>query len=1127
MYEKFDALVHAEQLRRVFKFLLMMKFSLVFLLFSFQVHALTFAQKVNIKVNNASIKEVFYQLTEQTGRNFIADAHLVKQLKPINLHLKNTSLSDVLMKCFGGQSIDILIKEEYNTVVIRERKQTESPLAVQDVTISGKITNEQNEPLQGVSVKVKGQQFATISDEKGNYQIHVPDRNVRLTFTYIGYQGQEKALTSSNTLHVVLLPEIAELDEIVVVGYGQQKKANLTGSVTTVESQELTKRPAPNTSLLLQGKVPGMQVIQNTAQPGKEGASIQVHGVGTFSAAGNDPLVIIDGVQGSLASLNPNMIENITILKDAASAAIYGVQGANGVILVTTKNGTKGRLNIEYAYNYGIQKPAGVPDLIWNSVEFMELSNEGINRTGQNTSKLYSQDQIDAYRNGAGSPQFPNTNWVDLMFNNASMHQHFLSVNGGEGKTTYNFGLGYLDQDGILLQTGYKKYNASLNFKTQMSKVVTFGTNINIMHGDRRDPVDNAENLVLSIYAQHPLWSPYLPDGSGRVTSKAYDFETTNQNAYAVMQTSKDQNKEYGASAISYLNFHIAKGLTGEIRGAARFNTDRQTAQRVPIPTFLFQPNADGVYGQQQNYLGTYITLRKTQQQFVHYTLYSTLTYDETFNHVHHITALAGYNQENHNYEQQAGFRRDFPSPDLPALDAGGIEAQTANGYGYEWALQSFFGRFNYAYDNRYLLEASLRYDGSSKFRKTKRWGLFPSVSAGWRISQEAFLTDQNWLSDLKLRASWGKLGNQNIDNYPYQNLLDYGTYVYDNVTTGIVYQHLVDTNISWETTEATGVGLDFGFFDQKLTGTFDYFRKVTRNILREAQVPDFVGLDAPTVNSGEMKNTGFELSLNYRNKIGDVHYTIGGNYYTYNNVVTKFGPDEIQGNKIRREGLPWNSWYMLDWIGVFQNQEQIDAAPKHQNNPIPGDLIFADHSGVDGTPDGRIDPFDRIVIDGQHPSFNYGFNLGAEYKGFDVSLFFQGVAGRKIYTTDWGYGAFRQWSPPPTFWRDRWTPDHPTNELPGMYVDQYTPITTASSFWLQDASYLRLKNLMIGYNFPNSITHKLKLQGLRIYFSGDNLFTISDFIGDPERVIEDNTSGRFAIYPQANVYSFGIKATF
>lgn len=991
--------------------------------------------------------------------------------------------------------------------------------------IKGTVSDAQG-PMPGVSVKIKGASASVITDTKGNYAIEA-NGNAVLIFSFVGYSTQYVTVKKETNVNVVMQPETRSLQEVVVVGYGTQKKVNLTGSVSTVDSEELIKRPAANVSLLLQGKVPGLQVIQNSAQPGMEDPSIQIHGIGTFSAAGNDPLVIIDGVQGSLNSINPNMIETISVLKDAASSAIYGVQAANGVILVTTKSGEKGRLNIDYSYNYGIQNPSGVPDLIWNSAEFMKLSNEGITRTGQNVGKLYSQDKIDAYLNGVGTPEFPNTNWADLMFKNAGMQQHYLSVNGGEGKTTYNFGLGYLDQSGILIKTGYKKYNASLNFKTQMSKVVSFGTNLSFMKGDRADPVTGSENLVLSIYAQHPLWSPYLPDGSGRVSSKAYDFETTNQNAYAVMQTSEDLNKEYGMSAVSFINFNIAKGLVGEIRGAARYNTNRLTAHRVPIPTFLFQPDTQGAYSPQQNYLGAYVNLRKTDEAFTHYTLFSTLTYDNTFNDVHHLTALAGYNQENRNYEQLTAYRQDFPSPDLPALNAGGTDAQTAGGYPYQWSLQSVFGRVNYAYNNRYLFEASLRYDGSSKFKKGKRWGLFPSLSAGWRVSQEDFLADVQWLEELKIRGSWGQLGNQNINNYPYQNLLDYGTYVYSNVTTGLVFQNLVDQNISWETTTAAGVGVDFAIFKRKLSGTFDYFNKVTKNILRESQLPAFVGMGAPTINSGEMKNTGYEFTLSHQNKIGNINYGIGLNYYTYKNEVTRFGAEDIQSNKIRREGLPWNSWYMLDWVGVFQNQAQIDAAPKHENNPVPGDLIFADHSGPDGVPDGKIDPYDRIVFSGQHPKFNYGFNFNIGYKGVDLSAFFQGVQGIKVFTNDWGYGAFRQWSPPPTFWRNRWTPDNPTNKLPGMYVDNYSPITKASSFWLQDASYLRLKNLVLGYNFPDVFAKKLKVQTLRIYFSGDNLLTFTDFIGDPERVIQNNTSGRFAIYPQAKIYSFGIKTTF
>ena len=1001
-------------------------------------------------------------------------------------------------------------------------------LLAQDFTVSGSVVGQDGTALQGVSVKVGGTQKGTLTNQDGQFTISVPDKNAVLSFNFVGYNSHEEKLEGRLSVDVVLQPLEVDLDQVIVIGYGKLKKENLTGAVSTLSAKELIKRPTVNTTLLLQGKVPGLQIIQNSAQPGKEDPSIQIHGVGTFSAAGNNPLVLVDGVPGSLSNLNPNMIENVSVLKDAASAAIYGVQGANGVILVTTKMGAKGRMNIDYSFNYGLQKASGVPDLIWNSAEFMELSNEGINRTGQNSSKLYTQEQIDAYKNGNGSAAYPNTDWTKLMFRGGPLRQHYLSINGGEGKSTYNFGLGYVDQDGVLIETGYKKYNASFNFRSEMSKVFTFGTNINFLQGDRRDPFSNSENLILSIYAQHPLWSPYLPDGSGRVVSKAYDFESTNQNAYAVMKTSKDLNKAYAVTDVTYLDINITPELQGEIRAGVNYNTDRQTRDNIPLPTFLFQPNANGVYNPQQNYLGSYITVTKTQQEDIHYTLYGTLTYNHTFKEKHHFKALAGYNQENFRYEQQAGFRRDFPSSDLIDLNAGGTEAQTSNGYSYEWALQSTFGRVNYNFDDRYLLEASFRYDGSSKFRSGKRWGSFPSISAGWRLSQENFMKNIAWISDIKLRGSWGRLGNQNIGNYPYQNLLDYGSYILDNqVVTGVVSKSLADANITWETTSAAGIGLDFSLFSNRLSGTFDYFNKTTSNILRVAQVPEFVGMGAPTINSGEMSNKGYEFSLNFKDRIGELEYAVGGNFYTYQNTVTKLGAEEIQSNKLRREGLPWNSWYMLHAIGVFQNADQIANAPVQQNKPVPGDLIFEDISGPDGVPDNKVDSYDRMVVKGQYPKFNYGFNFNLSYKGFDLSAFFQGVYGVKVYTADWGYGAFRQWSPPPTFWRDRWTPENPTNNLPGMYVDNYLPITTPSTFWLQDASYLRLKNLVIGYTVDPKLIKRIGLQQLRVYFSGDNLITWTDFVGDPERVIVNNTSGRFAIYPQAKLFTFGIKTTF
>ncbi|MCF3111828.1 TonB-dependent receptor [Niabella sp. CC-SYL272] len=1107
----------------IIKYLLIMKLVVfIALLTSTQAIAIdTFSQeRISLKQSNIAITSVLKGIEERYDYRFVYSDSVALSKQRIDVYAKNAAIDEVMQQLLETTGFSYKRMNKGLIVIIGNEPEQAA------VPVKATVVDDAGAPVPGANIVEKGTTNGAVTKEDGSFLINVKDEQAVLVISVVGFVAREIPV-SQLTATIVLERAERKLEEVIVVGYGTQKKVNLTGAVSTISGQELVKRPAANPSLLLQGKVPGLQVVQNSAQPGLENPSIQIHGVGTFSSAGNNPLVLIDGIPGSLTNVNPNAIENISVLKDAASAAIYGVQAANGVILVTTKTGTRGRLNVDYSYNWGLQKPSGVPQLIWNSVEFMELSNEGINRTGQNLGKLYTQAQIDAYRNGNGSAQYPNTDWTKLMFRNAPIQQHYLSVNGGEGKTTYNFGLGYLDQDGILIKTGYKRYNAQFNFRTQMSKVIGFGSNISFMQGNRMDPFSNTENLVLSIYAQHPLWSPYLPDGSGRVTSKAYDFETTNQNAYAVMQTSKDYNKAYSVMANSYVDVNIAKGLKAQVKGGVTYNTDRQTRQNIPLPTFLFQPDVNGVYAPQQNYLGTYITLTKTQQEDVHYTFYSTLTYDRVFNDVHHFTALGGYNQENFSYEQLAGFRRDFPSENLPALNAGGTDAQTTNGYGYEWALKSFFGRLNYAFDSRYLFEVSLREDGSSRFREGRRWGAFPSMSAGWRVSQENFMKGIAWLSNLKIRGSWGRLGNQNIGNYPYQNLLDNGIYIYDKVATGVLNANLADSNITWETTTAAGIGVDFALFHNKLSGTFDYFSKQTKNILRIAQVPAFVGMGAPTINSGAMENKGFEFSLDYKDRFGEVDFFAGANYYTYKNRVTKLGAEEIQSNKLRREGLPWNSWYMWKWIGVFQNQEQINAAPKQQYAPKPGDLIFADLSGPDGAPDGKVDAYDRVVIPGQYPKFNYGFNLGAAYKGFDLTVFFQGVAGIKVYTDQWGYGAFRQWSPPPTFWRDRWTPDNPTNKLPGMYVDQYMPITAASSFWLQDASYLRLKNLVLGYNFNSRLLQRMKMQQLRVYFSGDNLLTFSDFEGDPERVITDNTSGRFAIYPQASVYTFGVKVTF
>ena len=442
-------------------------------------------------------------------------------------------------------------------------------------------------------------------------------------------------------------------------------------------------------------------------------------------------------------------------------------------------------------------------------------------------------------------------------------------------------------------------------------------------------------------------------------------------------------------------------------------------------------------------------------------------------------------------------------------------------------------------YDNKYLFEASFRYDGSSRFSKGNKWGLFPSFSAGWRIGEENFVKNIGWIDELKLRASWGQLGNQEIGNYPFQEIMSVGlNYPFGNsAQSGAYLSRLSNSEITWETTIITDIGLDFSLFKDKLYGTFDYFNKATSDILRSAQVPVFVGLSAPTINEGAMKNEGFEFLIGHKNNIGDFMYDVSFNLGSYKNTLTKFGQRQDGGTFINEEGLPWNSHYAWKWIGIFQSQAEIDAAPVHMYNPKPGDFRYEDISGPNGVPDNKIDQSDRVVIPGAYPKFDFGGNISVQWKNFDLAAFFQGSQGRKYSVIFWGFEPFFQEGKPPTFWRNRWTPEKPSKTLPRIYIPgEHPAITNFSSWWLQDASYTRLKNLQVGYNVPKNLCGKIGLQSIRVYYSGDNLFTITQYYkhitgskqagGDPER--SSGTGNQwFANYPQVRIHSFGARLVF
>lgn len=1021
-------------------------------------------------------------------------------------------------------------------------------LMAQSIKVSGAVLDEKSEIVIGAAVVVKGTTTGTAADMDGNFSLDVPNENSILVITYLGYEKQEIRVGSRRVFNIVLKEDQKLLDEVIVVGYGVQKRVNLTGAVGAVNSDELTSRVAPNIGSLLQGRIPGLQIVQNTGQPGAENNSIRIRGMGTFSSAGNNPLVLIDGVAGDMTKINPNNIESVSVLKDAASAAIYGSRAANGVILITTKNGTEGRLNIDFNYNFAIQSPTAKQKRITNSVEYMEMINKAVNHTGLQPTWQYSDEEIEAYRQGAmtNPAQYPSNDWVDDVTRNAPMHQYYLSVNGGKNGTIYNFGIGVLDQKGVMIETGYKKYDVQFNFKTNLGGRVTFGTNMNFSTGDRYEPAvtsgstpeaildfNATEDQMLCAYAMSPLIAPYLPDGSGRF-SASLQGKGGNKNPVAIAKGgSKKKYKDYDALLSAYMNVEIIEGLNAEIKGSVRHVNRTDKALTEPTYGYTFLPNSSGEYLLQSTWNSTERQLTVRDIKETQYTLFGTLNYTKSFNKEHNLTVLFGYSQETLRNENLIGYRVGTLVGDMWELDTAPTAGMKNVGNAYEWGLQSLFGRVNYDYMSKYLIEANFRYDGSSRFKKGNRWGFFPSVSAGWRVSEENFMKDIIWMSNLKVRGSWGQLGNQNIGNYPYQDLLS-STYsgtsnpiIYNFGGTpmqGIYKQALNVPDIKWETTTITDIGLDFGFFGSKLFGSIDWYNKKTTDILRSLQVPSFIGLSAPTVNDGEMQNRGWEFVLGHQNSISGFRYSISANIETYKNKLLKYGAREINSGSglIKEEGLPWNSYYMYVFDGIYQNQSEIDNGPTPLpgTNPKPGDMKYKDI-----TKEGKVTTDDRIVVNGAFPDFNYGFNINMEYKNFDLSMFFQGVQGGKVYLKEWGIAPFRQAAAPAEFWRGAWNGEGSTNSIPHIFNENYAANTQVSTWWLQDSSYLRLKNLQLGYTLPENLVSKLKVQNLRVYFSGDNLWTHTNmFQGiDPERTA---ANARAVIYPQTKMYSFGVKIT-
>ena len=969
--------------------------------------------------------------------------------------------------------------------------------------VEGTIRNEAMEAMGGVTIRLKGAANTTTSDENGGFAIQVNSNSDVLVFSFVGMVTQEVTVGSERSLDIILKPESQSLGEVVVVGYGTQKRANLTGSVSVIETDDLATRPFASTSSALQGVAPGVTVTSSSGAPGSQG-TIRVRGIGTLN--NSNPLVLIDGVEGDMNTIDPNLIESINVLKDAASSAIYGSRAANGVILVTTKRATAG-MKVAYHNYVGFQDPTDLPDRV-GAIDHMEMIN--LAHVNSGASPLFAQSHIDEYRaNMASDPdRYPNTDWQrEVLRGSGVMHSHNLSINSGGEKFRSLISAGFLDQKGLVETSGYKRYTFRSNNDATLSSKVSIQADVQFTKTNTVEPGPGLSSVFLQMN-RIPAIQP------GRYSNGIYGEGWNGENPIAFSGPDGGSliDEELNLLGRFVLNYKPTEWLTAELLAQPRYEELYTNNFNKSIQTF--QMDGSPLFTRPER---TTLANRSIRSLYGNY--YAYLTANKIFNQ-HDLKLLLGSSVETFRTDNFRAYREGFTFPQYRVLDAGLQDNQEATGTAAEWALQSFFGRFNYDFEGRYLVEVNGRYDGSSRFADGYKFGFFPSVSAGWRISSEPFMPQIDALENLMLRASWGRLGNQNIGNYPFASTLNLGSYSLGGQIVPIAALNEMNNEmISWETAEMTNIGIDMMLF-KRLTLTFDWYDKITTDILLELDIPTSIGLDAPYQNAGKVRNRGWDASINYRGDWGDFKYGATFNISDVKNTVLDLRGVSQSGLLVSREGHPINSLFALKADGYFQSADEIAQHASQIGVLAPGDIRYINQNPE---VDNVINADDYVIVGNTIPRFNYGLNMNAEYRNFTLNAFLQGVGkadgylyGRAIQPFFSGASAYEQH-------KDYWTPENTNASFPRLTWGDSGNNYQHSSFWMKDASYLRLKNIQLGYNLPKSLFNG-KFEQARIYINGQNLFSIDNFWDgyDVEMPVGTGTA-----YPMVKIYSIGLDLRF
>ena len=1083
--------------------------------------------KLSLNLKSVPVQDVIKQIEDLTEFNFIYLDEVFRKDQTITLQTDQAPIDSVMQQLAEQASVQYRIFDRQ--IVILTNTTNESPSILKSETnaeqkkqLSGTVKDSKGLPLPGVSVVVKGTTIGIITDVDGNFRLSVPAESKIIVFSFIGMKSQEIAIAGNTSFSILLKEEVVSVEEVVAVGYGTQKKANLTGSVSTVGSHELTVVPVASTTNTLAGRLTGLISKQESGAPGKDNATLSIRGFG-------NPLVIVDGIAQDFNNIDPNEIESISVLKDAA-AAIYGARSGNGVILVTTKRGTSGKPTIKLNSSYTLQGITLYPKPL-NSGQYAEIMREGqINNGVQPGSTRFSEEDIAKYYAG-NDPNYPNTDWWSAIMNNwAPQQQHNLSMTGGNDKIRYYGFLGYLNQQGMYKSgdNKYNRYNIRSNIDANITKNLSVALDLSTIMESILNPSRSDKSIWMDFYDAQPIYLPELPDKSKIPwAGSAYSpIANTTRSIGGYRDDFKETIK--GSLSMEY-KIPMVKGLSFKalVNYLQYSTTNKNWIKKVDVYKYDGQSDTYTLAGSTGN-----TTLDQKFAKSYNITTQVSLNYNRVFATNHEVSGLLLYETINGYSSNFSAHRENYLFNSIDYLFAGGTVGQKSDGSATESGRASLIGRLNYAYKSKYLLEATMRYDASSVFPKDSRWGFFPSVSAGWRISEEGFIKNNvSWINNLKLRSGFSNTGYDATGNFQYMSGYAYsGTYIVGGEgKRGIISTGLANPGITWENMTTYNLGLDLSVLKGKIYTEADIFYRKRDGMLatRLMSLPSTFGATLPAENINSQDSRGFEIKIGHRGSIGKVNYDVSGNMswarakWIHYEESTYTDSDQIRINKLSGNWTNRRFGYKSD--GLFTSQEEINNLGFDQDGSGNTTLYPGDVKYIDLNKDGKLDWRDVTLIGRtDDPELMFGINVNIQYKGFDFGMLWQGAANRNFYINNCTIASQR--NPPEVMFKERWTPENNNRNaiIPRVTYGNNSNNTQNSDYWLRDASYIRLKSLNLGYTFPKKILSRVSIEELRVYIAGFNLLTfdgLSVYGFDPECPVVEG--GWY--YPQQRTWTFGL----